>query len=45
VRGALSSVAGVYLISDTLDGRLYVGSASGQGSFWQRWSLPGMAVM
>jgi hypothetical protein len=36
--GALSSVAGVYLISDTLSGKLYVGSASGQGGIWQRWS-------
>lgn len=37
-RTALSNVAGVYLISDTLSGRLYVGSASGQGGIWQRWS-------
>lgn len=37
-QSALSSVAGVYLISDTLDGRLYVGSATGQGGIWQRWS-------
>lgn len=36
--GALSSVAGVYLITDTLDNRLYVGSASGQGGIWQRWA-------
>lgn len=36
--GALSSVAGVYLITDTLDNKLYVGSASGQGGIWQRWS-------
>lgn len=36
--GALSSVAGVYLISDTLGGKLYVGSASGRGGIWQRWS-------
>jgi len=37
-RTALSNVAGVYLISDTLSGKLYVGSASGEGGIWQRWS-------
>ena len=37
-RTALSNVAGVYLISDTESGRLYVGSASGEGGIWQRWS-------
>lgn len=37
-RSALSSVAGVYLISDGTSGRLYVGSASGAGGIWQRWS-------
>lgn len=36
-RSALSSVAGVYLISDTTTGALYVGSASGEGGIWQRW--------
>jgi len=36
-RAALSSVAGVYLISDTKTGKLYVGSASGEGGIWQRW--------
>lgn len=36
-KGALSSVAGVYLISDTKSGKLYVGSASGEGGIWQRW--------
>jgi hypothetical protein len=34
---ALKSVAGVYLISDTKTGKLYVGSASGKGGIWQRW--------
>lgn len=34
---ALSSVAGVYLITDLKLGKLYVGSASGQGGFWSRW--------
>jgi len=33
----LSSVAGVYLISDTKSGKLYVGSATGEGGLWQRW--------
>lgn len=37
-RTALSSVAGVYLISDTASGALYVGSAYGEGGFWQRWA-------
>lgn len=36
-QGALSSVAGVYLISDTQSGLLYVGSATGKGGIWQRW--------
>lgn len=36
-RAALSSVGGVYLISDTVSGRLYVGSATGEGGIWQRW--------
>lgn len=36
---ALSSVAGVYLISDRTDGehQLYVGSATGTGGLWDRW--------
>jgi hypothetical protein len=37
-RTALSNVAGIYLISDTESGELYVGSASGEGGIWQRWS-------
>lgn len=36
-RGALSSVAGVYLITDTLTGKLYVGSATGGSGIWGRW--------
>lgn len=36
-RGALSNVAGVYLISDTDTGKFYVGSATGAGGLWQRW--------
>ncbi len=37
-RTALSNVAGVYLISDTITGRFYVGSAYGEGGVWHRWS-------
>jgi len=37
-KSALSSVAGVYLITDTETGKHYVGSAYGEGGFWQRWS-------
>lgn len=35
---ALSSVKGVYIITDILNGKHYVGSAYGEESFWQRWS-------
>jgi len=38
-RNALSNVKAVYVITDTSDGRLYVGSASGEGEgLWQRWA-------
>ena len=37
-QSALSSVAGVYLIADKSSGKLYVGSATGQGGIWQRWA-------
>lgn len=37
-RTALSSVAGVYLITDTLTGKHYVGSAAGDGGLWTRWA-------
>lgn len=37
-RIGLSSVAGVYLISDTRTGLLYVGSASSEQGIWGRWS-------
>lgn len=36
-KAALENVAGVYLISDHLDGKLYVGSATGAGGIWSRW--------
>lgn len=37
-KAALLNVAGVYLITDTDTGKHYVGSAYGDGGFWQRWS-------
>lgn len=36
-QSALENVAGVYLISDQSDGKLYVGSATGAGGIWSRW--------
>jgi hypothetical protein len=36
-RTALSNVSGVYLVSDQKSGKLYVGSAFGEGGIWQRW--------
>ena len=36
-KAALSNVSGVYLITDTTSGMLYVGSAYGEGGVWQRW--------
>lgn len=38
-KDALSSVKGVYVITDLSSGRLYVGSAAGEANgLWQRWS-------
>ena len=37
-RTALRSVVGIYLITDTLDGRHYVGKADGTESIRQRWN-------
>lgn len=37
-QSALSSVAGVYLIADKSSGKLYIGSATGEGGIWQRWA-------
>ena len=37
-RTALGSVFGIYLITDTLDGRHYVGKADGEESIRQRWN-------
>lgn len=36
-KAALSSVKGVYLISDTSTGKKYVGSAYGNEGIWSRW--------
>lgn len=36
--GALAHAQGIYLITDTSTGRLYVGKASGNERLWQRWS-------
>ena len=36
-RAALSSVKGIYVITDTTTGRLYVGKASGADGIWGRW--------
>ncbi len=36
-RGALEHTKGVYLITDTRTGRLYVGSAHGDQGVWSRW--------
>jgi len=35
---ALSNVKGIYLISDKVTGKLYIGSAYGNDAFWQRWA-------
>lgn len=37
-KSALANVAGIYLITDTMTGKHYVGSASGLGGIWERWS-------
>lgn len=41
-RTALASVAGIYLITDTRDGRQYVGKADGVDSISQRWGAYGV---
>ncbi len=35
---ALENVKGVYLITDKKNGKMYVGSAYGEGGIWERWS-------
>jgi hypothetical protein len=37
-RGALGNVSGVYVITDTKTGKQYVGSATGAGGIWRRWT-------
>ena len=37
-KSALSSVSGVYVITDRMTGKLYIGSATGEGGIWGRWS-------
>jgi len=37
-KGALSNIKGVYLITDTETGKLYVGSATGFNGIWNRWT-------
>jgi hypothetical protein len=37
-KAALESVKGVYLITDTTNGKRYVGSAYGDHGIWSRWS-------
>lgn len=37
-KSALSNIAGIYLITDKLNGKLYVGSATGDRGIWQRWT-------
>lgn len=36
-KSALGSVAGIYVIADRSTGKLYVGSATGEGGIWARW--------
>ena len=36
-KGALSNVAGVYVVADRETGKLYVGSATGDEGIWGRW--------
>jgi len=36
-KAALGSVAGVYVVVDTKNGKQYVGSAQGEGGIWRRW--------
>ena len=36
--GALSNVKGIYCITDTANGKQYIGKADGLDGIWQRWS-------
>lgn len=33
----LPAVKGVYLLTCPRDGKIYIGSATGEGGFWERW--------
>lgn len=35
---ALSIIKGIYVITDTHSGKLYIGKADGENAIWQRWS-------
>lgn len=35
---ALTYVKGIYAITDTSNGQIYIGSATGENGIWQRWS-------
>lgn len=37
-KAALQNVKGVYVISDTRNGKKYIGSAYGDSGIWSRWS-------
>lgn len=37
-RRALSTIKGIYLLTDRIGGKLYVGQANGAGGIWQRWT-------
>jgi hypothetical protein len=37
-KSALKSVSGIYIITDTKKGKVYVGSAYGGDGIWQRWA-------
>jgi group I intron endonuclease len=37
-KAALKSVSGIYIITDTKNGKVYIGSACGEQGLWQRWA-------
>ena len=36
-KNALENVKGIYVITDKLTGKIYIGSATGKNGIWQRW--------
>ena len=36
-KNALENVKGIYTITDTSNGKIYIGSATGEDGIWQRW--------